>query len=821
MIWLVWHLATIALSFVWLVGGVIGPRLYYTEAAAAAITIGTLGASWIVYLVSCALSSLSEFGVLLSTGIMFVAARSRYASFIREHQAMRARGLRRDDWLALAVTVGLSLFLYPTYSARMIPMRDGKTWAGGSCYGDLPIHMTIAESFLVGCNQNVSWGTRMISPIFAGHHMTYPFLPDFHAAIIVRLGGSMRDGFFLPGFLMSAALWALLYFFTLRVTKSRLGGVLAVLMVIFAGGLGGWRWIASFLQEHGLAGAWQQALKQDVVQHDSTGEWKFLWFAFVPHIMLPQRGANFAYPMAVLVLILVWMATDSATRLHCGHRRTLLVTAGVFAASLPMAQAHSFIGVGIIIGTIAVLDCHKWLADAHLFWSWVYAGIAALALALPQMTQFRSTVSQGYYGKFLQYGWLFNNYEFGEPHNNPLGLLRFWWYSLGPAFYLFLAAMVLTCLEMVGARRLATRLIKDSGSGAVSHYLADIAAQAGAADLIGEPNPIPPAPKSALTSPGARPLPATVPAWSRAVGLDTLDGTFAPLNSLSTTGRAWDCFKLMLGGLFVFLVSNYINFQPWDRDNAKIYYVFLFIAAPINGALLAAPIEYFAAQQWAAAPGKARIARWFGSTSLNVRDEGDTAQQQQQRQGGSDAQARPAPATRRRVAEVSFAHLARLAAPVLFLLCTLSGAMLMMQEYRDAMAGGGVLLDEDAHRMGEWVRRHVPPQAVVMHSNYHVQPSGALAGRPSLVAYYGWVSNHGYNANERLGDRDYAMDNACKDSDPHAYALMRKWGVRYVLGEWIKKHDRQTGHNPDVFLDGQLKRVFSSGRYELFQVMGF
>ena len=47
-----------------------------------------------------------------------------------------------------------------------------------------------------------------------------------------------------------------------------------------------------------------------------------------------------------------------------------------------------------------------------------------------------------------------------------------------------------------------------------------------------------------------------------------------------------------------------------------------------------------------------------------------------------------------------------------------------------------------------------------------------MAGRPSLVAYYGWVSNHGYNANERLGDRDYVLDNV-RDSDPHALALLR------------------------------------------------
>ncbi len=55
---------------------------------------------------------------------------------------------------------------------------------------------------------------------------------------------------------------------------------------------------------------------------------------------------------------------------------------------------------------------------------------------------------------------------------------------------------------------------------------------------------------------------------------------------------------------------------------------------------------------------------------------------------------------------------------------------------------------------------------VVMHSNQHVQPSASLAARPSLVAYFGWVSNHGYNANERLGDRDTVIRDLLQDDNP-------------------------------------------------------
>lgn len=94
--------------------------------------------------------------------------------------------------------------------------------------------------------------------------MTYPFMPDFHAAIFVVAGGTLRQGFLWPGFAMAASLWALLFYFALRVSHSTLGALFAVLLTLGAGGLGGPRWIA--------ARGWGEAMQSDVVQHDHTGE---------------------------------------------------------------------------------------------------------------------------------------------------------------------------------------------------------------------------------------------------------------------------------------------------------------------------------------------------------------------------------------------------------------------------------------------------------------------------------------------------------------------------------------------------------------------
>ena len=64
--------------------------------------------------------------------------------------------------MALATAV-----LAPLYNSRMLPEEGGRVFSGGSCWADLPMHMTVAESFINGRNQDVSW-SQMVSPIFAG-----------------------------------------------------------------------------------------------------------------------------------------------------------------------------------------------------------------------------------------------------------------------------------------------------------------------------------------------------------------------------------------------------------------------------------------------------------------------------------------------------------------------------------------------------------------------------------------------------------------------------------------------------------------------------
>ena len=379
------------------------------------------------------------------------------------------------------------------------------------------------------------------------------------------------------------------------------------------------------------------ALRQDVAQNNADGEGKIVWFAFLPHVLLPQRGATFAYPLCMVIFNLVWVATagDAGSRdVSVAERSSLLLLAGVLAGSLPLVQAHAFVAAGIIVGTYALLDAHKWLASPRILVAWAQAGAIALAAAVPQLRQFSKSVSVGAGGKFLQFGWWFVNHDSGRAGGLG-GFFSFWWMNLGPALPLMLAALAGLAWEVTQALRVMHRASPADldktyawGSVAASPPSPAISAAAakktkaaarrgaapgaasgvGAGDDTDDENDAAVAPKAAVAADSAS-APPSAPfflghVWTASkksllndtgIDLDTwLDidrySWSAPdkavcwwMNSLSLSGRSFDALKLAIGAFFVFLAGNYIMFQPWDRDNCKLFYVGLFVNAAVVG----------------------------------------------------------------------------------------------------------------------------------------------------------------------------------------------------------------------------------------------
>ena len=229
--------------------------------------------------------------------------------------------------LALAPLMFIGCALFYT---RYLPVNEhGGINAGGAVWSDMPIHMMFANSFLHGENKGIHL-LDLKSPVYSQAPLHYPFIPDFHMAAIAAAGGTMRNASWFTGALQFCSFVVLAYSLAYRVSGSRLASFLVPVLVVGAGGMGGVDIVRTL--------GWRAALYRDPIQDTAYGNGEVWWFGFLPHVFLPQRGATWAYPLALLVVILGCAAYG--VRSNPQSKRRLLLAAAATAILMPLLQVR-------------------------------------------------------------------------------------------------------------------------------------------------------------------------------------------------------------------------------------------------------------------------------------------------------------------------------------------------------------------------------------------------------------------------------------------------------------------------------------------------
>ena len=252
--------------------------------------------------------------------------------------------------------------------------RAGEIYTIENNGGDLPLHIGIITGFLQGTNFPPE------HPEFAGARLTYPFLPDFIAAIFARAGASLLGSMFLENFVLVLALVGLLHYWVLNLTRDALGAVISPVLILFSGGLG---WMSA-LRDIGQS-------KEDffaLLMHLPRG-YTVMWdgiyrFGNILNMLAMQRTLLLGLPLSVIVLTLWWKAIgdgeytsgDTFQRFRIFQRRRM-IAAGVIAGLLPLIHTYTFI---VVMGTGA---CLALLFRQWRVWSVFFT--VALLVAAPQV----------------------------------------------------------------------------------------------------------------------------------------------------------------------------------------------------------------------------------------------------------------------------------------------------------------------------------------------------------------------------------------------------------------------------------------------------
>ena len=367
----------------------------------------------------------------------------------------------------LAFYLAIAILLAIVFNRAVFERADGIYTGVMNNLGDLPLHLQVINSFAQGHNLPPE------DPTFAGVRFAYPFLVDFLAAMLVRAGAGVIFAMWLQNMVMGMALVGLLHYWTILLTRNRLAGVIAPLLVLFSGGMGWWL----LFSESSSDGVFAML---GSLQHDYTIVPNSIlrWGNSLTTLFVPQRSILFGMPLAITIFCQWWLAISQqkeppaeptatsaleqktviraktskarSKRSHKGaaaiHRTEppnfylrRMLAAGLCAGLLPLIHAHTFLVVMAVAACLALIFRSAWR-------SWLYFFAAALIVSAPEILWLANTGgvnARSYLG--WQPGW-----DHGQ-HN----VIWFWFVNTG----LFIPLLVVALVWRRGALKLPQRVI--------------------------------------------------------------------------------------------------------------------------------------------------------------------------------------------------------------------------------------------------------------------------------------------------------------------------------------------------------------------------
>jgi hypothetical protein len=312
-------------------------------------------------------------------------------------------------YLFMAVLLGL------VFGRALFQQPDGIYTGLANNLGDLPLHLQVISSFTEGHNFPVQ------DPTYAGVRFTYPLLSDFLSAMLVKAGATVGRAMWLQGMVLCLAIVGLMHSWTLALTRSRLAGFIAPLLVVFSGGLG---WCLIFEDVRNSESGLLPLLGRLPHDYSIMSSSIFRWGNSLTSLFVPQRSFLLGLPLAILIFHQWWLClnplpsdsqTQSAPRFHHGWA---MAAAGVCAGLLPLIHAHSFI---VVFGSAACLT-----VLFKSFWrDWLLFFGIAIVVALPEVLWLSHSTginAQKYLG--WQWGW-----DRGD-HN------AFWFWFVNTGFFI-------------------------------------------------------------------------------------------------------------------------------------------------------------------------------------------------------------------------------------------------------------------------------------------------------------------------------------------------------------------------------------------------
>lgn len=346
-------------------------------------------------------------------------------------------GLNLKKFLRFAYYAFFFFVFWFFFDRAVYELKDGLYTGGSQNYGDLPFHLGAIFAFTDGASfppQNPSW---------AGAKFSYPFMADFLAACLVKLGIDFKAVMVTQNITWAFALLVIIERYAAKLTNNKLAGRIAPALLFFSGGLG-------FIWFFGDLSGWAKGIS-DFLWHlprDYTIREEFRWGNPMVVLFITQRGLLFGMPLAILVIQYLWRiftkgaepqpadepkkkkGDDAASWLK--HPLLPPVLVGLLAGTLPLVHLHSLAALFIISAFLLAIRPRHWR-------EMVAFGIGTAVVAVPELiwsVTGTATETTKFFG--WHFGW----------DKRDLNFFWFWFKNTGLVFPGIIAAAFLLWTRM-------------------------------------------------------------------------------------------------------------------------------------------------------------------------------------------------------------------------------------------------------------------------------------------------------------------------------------------------------------------------------------
>src|ERR1051326_1550181 len=273
----------------------------------------------------------------------------------------------------LAFFWSFAVLLSLAFGRAMFTRADGIYTGVLNNVGDLPFHLQAISSFAQGHNSSLE------DPTFAGVRFTYPFAADYLSSLLVRLGLSLAASMWLPNMLVALAFLITLARWTEELSGSRLAGTVAILLVLFSGGMGWWQIFQDVRNsDHGLLPLLAHLQHRYTIEPDSI----YRWGNTLTTLFIPQRSIILGGAIAVFIFREWWLAIRKRREIAQAHAGRSCVwrfsVAGIAAGLLPLIHTHTF----LVVTAVAVCE---FILFRELWREWLVFFAMTMTLAFPQV----------------------------------------------------------------------------------------------------------------------------------------------------------------------------------------------------------------------------------------------------------------------------------------------------------------------------------------------------------------------------------------------------------------------------------------------------